>query len=106
MTSEDMEMELEAYLATHANAAAGDAPPILAEGTHVGEWTVTGFIGRGGSSEVYCASATQGHVALKVLVRDTPAQRAAALGRMRVVNGAAQNPVSVKDAVSRRRNRA
>ena len=24
MTSEDMEMELEAYLATHANAAAGD----------------------------------------------------------------------------------
>ena len=34
MTSEDMEMELEAYLATHANAAAGDAPPILAEGTH------------------------------------------------------------------------
>ena len=76
MTSEDMEMELEAYLATHANAAAGDAPPILAEGTHVGEWTVAGFIGRGGSSEVYCASATQGHVALKVLVRDTPAQRA------------------------------
>ena len=71
-----MEMELEAYLATRANAAAGDAPPILADGTHVGEWTVTGFIGRGGSSEVYCASATQGHVALKVLVRDTPAQRA------------------------------
>lgn len=76
MTPEDLEMELEAYLATRASAAAGDVPPVLAEGTRVGEWTLSGFIGRGGSSEVYCASGPRGHVALKVLVRDTPAQRA------------------------------
>ena len=76
MTLEDMDRELEQYLATRAGAAAGDAPPVLADGTRAGEWTVTGFIGRGGSSEVYCASGPRGRAALKVLASGTASQKA------------------------------
>ena len=43
----------------------------FADGTEAGEWRITGFIGRGGSSEVYCVrnKATGEPAALKVLHR-------------------------------------
>lgn len=43
---------LEKFLAQHVEV---DPKPLFAEGTIVGEWTLTGFLGRGGSAEVYCA---------------------------------------------------
>jgi len=60
---------LEVRCAAHASVAAAQRFPA---GTVIGDWRLTGFIGRGGSGEVYCAE----HVALgtsaavKVLVRD------------------------------------
>ena len=38
-----------------AGEAAGDGERLWREGREVGEWTVAGFVGRGGSAEVYCA---------------------------------------------------
>lgn len=50
---------------------------LLPEGTEVGEWTVGGFLGRGGSAEVYCARHRFLGVlaALKVLWREEPQPR-------------------------------
>ena len=47
---------LEKFLAQHVEV---DPKPLFAEGTIAGEWTLTGFLGRGGSAEVYCAAAEQ-----------------------------------------------
>jgi len=60
-------------LARAGAAAAGEEPRRLwREGREVGEWTVAGFVGRGGSAEVYCARhrrlGTEG--VLKVLWRE------------------------------------
>ena len=55
---EDNDGLLEEYLARAGARAAGEASPrgrLWREGREVGEWTVAGFIGRGGSAEVYCA---------------------------------------------------
>lgn len=65
---------LESYLARAGSSAAGTAPAgrLWHEGREVGEWTVAGFVGRGGSSEVYCARHRRLGTAavLKVLFRD------------------------------------
>lgn len=55
---EDSDELLEGYLARAGRAAAGSAAGggrLWREGREVGEWTVAGFLGRGGSAEVYCA---------------------------------------------------
>lgn len=64
---------LEKFLAQHVEV---DLKPLFAEGTIVGEWTLTGFLGRGGSAEVYCArQQSNGQaVAIKVLHRTEPEQ--------------------------------
>ena len=64
---------LEKFLAQHVEV---DPKPLFAEGTIVGEWTLTGFLGRGGSAEVYCArQQSNGQaVAIKVLHRTEPEQ--------------------------------
>ena len=51
--------------------------PLLAEGTTAGDWLVRGFLARGGSSEVYCAShrVTGAPAVLKVLWNDNPRLR-------------------------------
>lgn len=51
--------------------------PLLAEGTVAGDWLVRGFLARGGSSEVYCAShrVTGAPAVLKVLWNDNPRLR-------------------------------
>lgn len=56
------------FLARHGSVG---AEPAFADGTEVGEWRITGFIGRGGSSEVYCVrnGATGEPAALKILHR-------------------------------------
>ena len=60
---------IEDMCAAHASVAAAQRFPA---GMVLGDWRLTGFIGRGGSGEVYCAE----HIALgtpaavKVLVRD------------------------------------
>lgn len=67
------------FLAEKGRALAAAAPPRLwAPGRRVGEWRITAFLARGGSSEAYCAR----HVrlgtpaVLKVLWRDEEAPRA------------------------------
>lgn len=53
----DVGVGLEEWLA-RAGAAAAEgegAARLWREGREVGEWTVAGFVGRGGSAEVYCA---------------------------------------------------
>ena len=64
---------LEKFLAQHVEV---DPKPLFAEGTIAGEWTLTGFLGRGGSAEVYCArQQSNGQaVAIKVLHRTEPEQ--------------------------------
>lgn len=55
---EDSDELLEGYLARAGREAAGSAAGggrLWREGREVGEWTVAGFLGRGGSAEVYCA---------------------------------------------------
>ncbi|MBQ7251813.1 MAG: serine/threonine protein kinase [Kiritimatiellae bacterium] len=54
--SPDLDGGLEAWLA-RTGATAEAAPPdrLWREGRKVGEWIVAGFVGRGGSAEVYCA---------------------------------------------------
>ena len=56
------------FLARHGSVG---AKPAFADGTEIGEWRITGFIGRGGSSEVYCVrnGATGEPAALKILHR-------------------------------------
>ncbi len=66
MTSESG--NLDEFLSRHGDIG---EEPSLAVGTEVGEWRVTGFLGRGGSSEVYCVKNTERGIsaALKVLHR-------------------------------------
>ena len=55
-TGDDRGDRLEAFLArVGASAADEEMEPLWKEGREVGEWTVAGFVGRGGSAEVYCA---------------------------------------------------
>ena len=77
---EDSDELLEGYLARTGSAAAGEASDrgrLWREGREVGEWTVAGFVGRGGSAEVYCARHRRLGTAavLKVLWRDGGAPR-------------------------------
>lgn len=66
-------------LAPEEKRAIGRNPAarLLAEGDAVGDWTVGGFVGRGGSAEVYCARhrTLQKTAVLKVLHRAEPAQK-------------------------------
>ena len=71
----DLSGGLEGWLSRSGAAAAGDAAGngrLWREGREVGEWTVAGFVGRGGSAEVYCARHRRLGTAavLKVLCRD------------------------------------
>ena len=66
---------LESWLSRSGAAAAGDVAGegrLWSEGREVGEWTVAGFVSRGGSAEVYCARHRRLGTAavLKVLCRD------------------------------------
>ena len=73
----------ELFLAAHGDPL---PTPILADGTVVGGWCVTAFLGRGGSGEVYRVAANPGRdgspsrppqvAALKILARDTDTARA------------------------------
>lgn len=71
---EDNDELLEAYLAESGEADLGEAPVsrLWADGREVGEWTVTGFLARGGSAEVYCVKHRRlgTRAAMKVLWRD------------------------------------
>lgn len=62
---------------TDDGVAQQEREPLLAEGTTAGDWMVRGFLARGGSSEVYCAShrVTGAPVVLKVLWNDNPRLR-------------------------------
>lgn len=62
-----MSMDLDAFL---RQPRPEGAAPVLQPGTHVGEWTITGLLGRGGSGEVYRAVDGTGEAsAIKVLHR-------------------------------------
>lgn len=67
--------ELDAFLSAHAPVKS-DAH--FAVGTVVGDWRLTGFLGRGGSSEVYRAvhAVSSKAAAVKMLLRDDAAARA------------------------------
>lgn len=54
---EDSDALLESFLSAEGEAALGgeQAAHLWASGREVGEWTVTGFLARGGSAETYCA---------------------------------------------------
>jgi serine/threonine protein kinase len=71
---DDSDELLAAYLAESGETDLGDeAPPRMwGDGREIGEWTVTGFLARGGSAEVYCAKHRRlgTRAALKVLWRD------------------------------------
>ncbi|MBR6021790.1 MAG: protein kinase [Kiritimatiellae bacterium] len=72
---EDSDELLEGYLARTGGVAAGEASDrdrLWREGREVGEWTVAGFVGHGGSAEVYCARHRRlgTSAVLKVLWRD------------------------------------
>ena len=71
---DDGDALLEAYLAESGEADLGEAPPprLWDDGREVGDWTVTGFLARGGNAEVYCAKHRRlgTRAALKVLWRD------------------------------------
>ncbi len=67
----------ERFLAAHDDPL---PPPLLTDGTVVGDWHVTAFLGRGGSGEVYRVesgrAASPLAAALKVLVNDSETARA------------------------------
>jgi serine/threonine protein kinase len=69
---------LEDWLARKGPVAARPDGNLWREGREVGEWTVAGFVGRGGSAEVYCARHRRLGTAavLKVLWRGDDAARA------------------------------
>jgi serine/threonine protein kinase len=72
-TANERDGRVEAFLARAGAAGAGDeAAPLWREGREAGEWTVAGFVGRGGSAEVYCARHRRlgTEAVLKVLWRD------------------------------------
>ena len=77
--------ELDAFLSTHAPVKS-DAH--FAAGTVVGDWRLTGFLGRGGSSEVYRAvhAVSSKAAAVKMLLRDDAAARARFDREARFVN--------------------
>ena len=58
---------------------------MIPEGTRMGAWTVGGFLGRGGSAEVYCARHRRlgTSAALKVLWREKPQPKARFLREVR-----------------------
>ena len=70
---DDGDAQLEAYLAESGEADLGgeQAPRLWEDGREVGDWTVTGFLARGGNAEVYCAKHRHlgTRAALKVLWR-------------------------------------
>ena len=68
MKFDDDNNTLGTFLAQHGNVG---AEPSLAAGTEIDGWRIAGFIGRGGSSEVYCVKncATGVPAALKILHR-------------------------------------
>lgn len=77
----DVSGGLEGWLSRAGAAAAGEAAGegrLWREGREVGEWTVAGFVGRGGSAEVYCARHRRlgTEAVLKVLWRDGEGPRA------------------------------
>ena len=63
---------LENWLAQAGASVAEGATHLWREGREVGEWTVAGYVGRGGSAEVYCARHRRlgTPAVLKVLWRD------------------------------------
>ena len=71
MKIDDDDNALGDFLARHGTVG---VEPVFADGTEIGEWRITGFIGRGGSSEVYCVrnGATGEPAALKILHRTEP----------------------------------
>ena len=77
--------ELDAFLSAHAPVKS-DAH--FAAGTVVGDWRLTGFLGRGGSSEVYRAvhAVSSNAAAVKMLLRDDAAARARFDREARFVN--------------------
>ena len=77
--------ELDAFLSAHAPVKS-DAH--FAAGTVVGDWRLTGFLGRGGSSEVYRAvhAVSSKAAAVKMLLRDDAAARARFDREARFVN--------------------
>ncbi len=80
MSAENSGGGLEGYLARAGAAAAGGSSGgrLWREGREVGEWTVAGFVGRGGSAEAYCARHRRLGTAavLKVLWRNGEGPRA------------------------------
>ena len=77
--------ELDAFLSAHAPVKS-DAH--FAAGTVVGDWRLTGFLGHGGSSEVYRAvhAVSSKAAAVKMLLRDDAAARARFDRETRFVN--------------------
>ena len=74
MNGGSTEDALRGFLSDHAPVA---GPSLLGPGDVVSGWTVTGFLGRGGSGEVYRVQAAERtrFAALKVLVKDDAAAR-------------------------------
>ena len=74
MNGGSTEDALRGFLSDHAPVA---GPSLLKPGDVVSGWTVTGFLGRGGSGEVYRVQSAEGKrfAALKVLVKDDAAAR-------------------------------
>ena len=74
MNGDSTEDALRGFLSDHAPVA---GPSLLRSGDVVSGWTVTGFLGRGGSGEVYRVEAVGGtrFGALKALVKDESAAR-------------------------------
>lgn len=74
MDFDDNDSLLEEFLSRQDDVG---SEPELSFGTEVAGWRITGFLGRGGSSEVYCVKSVQTgeRAALKVLHRREPQQR-------------------------------
>ena len=73
MNGASTEAAFKEFLADHAPVAS----TLLKQGDVVSDWTVTGFLGRGGSGEVYRVQATDGKsfAALKVVAKDAASAR-------------------------------
>jgi len=74
MTDRNDDSAVDAFLSAHSPVESGVR---FAVGTVVGDWRLTGFLGRGGSSEVYRAVhvASSAVAAVKILVRDDAVAR-------------------------------
>ena len=75
MNGESTEAALGGFLSGHAPVA---GPTSLKPGETISGWTVTGFLGRGGSGEVYRVQAVEekSFAALKILAKENAAARA------------------------------